>query len=167
MMLSSRIISKLGMAEENLVDKFRQEVYEVFNTSVGLDDLMYLPVAIDPATEFQDCVSSLIRLTGTYNGVVSLHMPSDLATTATRCMRGVKTVNDDDIDDAMGEIANMIAGSFKAHLSRSGADIRLSLPWVMYGKEYIVSLSGNSNHIAVRFATEDDWFLVTAAFEAV
>jgi CheY-specific phosphatase CheX len=65
----------------------------------------------------------------------------------------------------MGEIANMIAGSFKQHLSTGGLDIHLSTPSVVYGKEYVITLGNNPDQITVRFATDDDWFLVAVAFE--
>jgi chemotaxis protein CheX len=72
---------------------------------------------------------------------------------------------DDDVKDALSEIANMIAGSFKQNLSKGGMDIRLSTPSVVYGKEYVITLSNNPDQIAVRFATDDDWFMVSVAFE--
>jgi chemotaxis protein CheX len=72
---------------------------------------------------------------------------------------------DDDVNDAMGEIANMIAGSFKQHLSASGTDVHLSTPSVVYGKDYVIKLGNNPEQIAVRFATDDDWFMVAVAFD--
>jgi len=71
----------------------------------------------------------------------------------------------DDVNDAMGEIANMIAGSFKMHLSKSGLDINLSTPSVVHGKEYMITLGTNPDQIAVRFATDEDWFMVAVAFD--
>jgi chemotaxis protein CheX len=72
---------------------------------------------------------------------------------------------DADVNDAMGEIANMIAGSFKQHLSKSGLDIQLSTPSIVCGKEYVITLGNNPDQITVRFATDDDWFMVAVAFE--
>ena len=70
---------------------------------------------------------------------------------------------DDDVNDAMGEIVNMISGSFKQHLSKSGLDVLLSTPSVVYGKEYILSLGSKPGEIAVRFGTDDEWFIVAVA----
>ena len=165
MTLTNELITSLNITEESLVQVLKDEVHEIFTTMVGLEDLMHLPMQIDPVTEFKDCISALVGLGGAYTGLVSVHMPSDLALRTTRSMLGVKLVNNDDVNDALGEIANMIAGSFKSHLSPSGLDIHISIPSVIYGKEYVITLCNNHNQIAVRFATEDDWFMVSVAFD--
>ncbi|NVN89739.1 MAG: chemotaxis protein CheX [Desulfuromonadales bacterium] len=150
-----------------LTQHLMRDVKEIFSTMVGLDDLLHLPIQIDPITHFSDCVSALVGMAGSFNGLVCLHMPSELAAMATSNMLGmtVREVNED-VHDAMGEIANMIAGSFKQHLSTSGLDVRLSTPSVVTGKEYIVTPHNNPNQIAVRFATDYDWFMVAVAFES-
>lgn len=143
------------------------DVKEIFSTMVGLEDLLHLPIPIDPVTDFKDCVSALVGLAGTCSGLVGLHMPSDLAIRATSSMLGMEVADiDDDVNDAIGEIANMIAGSFKMHLSKSGQDIRLSTPSVVCGKEYVITPGNKPDQIAVRFATDDDWFMVAVAFES-
>lgn len=166
MTISNGLLSSLNTTEEMLSQQLMRDVKEIFGTMVGLEDLLHLPIQIDPRTNFTDCVSSLVGLAGTYNGLVSLHMPSTLAMRATSCMLGMEVTEiDDDVNDAMGEIANMIAGSFKQHLSKSGMDIQISTPSVIHGKEYVISLGSKPDQIAVRFATDDDWFMVAVAFE--
>ena len=165
MTLSQGSIIARGITEEMLTQKLMRDVKDIFGTMVGLEDLLHLPIQIDPVTNFTDCVSSMVGMAGTYNGLVSLHMPCNLAIRATSSMLGMEVTEiDDDVNDALGEIANMIAGSFKQHLSRGGLDIRLSTPSVVYGKEYVIRLSYNADQIAVRFATDDDWFMVAVAF---
>jgi chemotaxis protein CheX len=166
MTISSGLLTSLNTTEELLAQQLMRDVREIFGTMVGLDDLLHLPIQIDPVTNFKDCISALVGLAGTYNGLVSLHMPSSLAMAATSGMIGMEVTElDDDVSDAMGEITNMIAGSFKMHLSKSGLDVNLSTPSVVYGKEYIIALGNSPEQIAVRFATDDDWFLVSVAFE--
>ena len=166
MTISNGLLSSLNTSEELLSQQLMRDVKDIFGTMVGLEDLLHLPIQIDPVTNFTDCISSLVGLAGTYNGLVSLHMPSGLAIRATSCMLGMEVTEiNDDVNDAMGEIANMIAGSFKQHLSTSGMDIQISTPSVIHGKEYVISLGSNPEQIAVRFATDDDWFMVAVAFE--
>lgn len=167
MALSPELLGSLNSTEELLSKQLIRDVKEIFGTMIGLEDLLHLPVQIDPVTNFNDCISSLVGLAGTYNGLVSLHMPSTLALTATSSMLGMTVSElDDDVNDAMGEIANMIAGSFKLHLSKGGLDVHLSTPSVVYGKEYMISLGNNPDQLTLRFATDDDWFLVAVAFDA-
>ena len=166
MTISTGLLKSLNTTEELLSQQLMRDVKDIFGTMVGLEDLLHLPIQIDPVTNFTDCISSLVGLAGTYNGLVSLHMPSDLAIRATSCMLGMEVTEvGDDVNDAMGEIANMVAGSFKQHLSKGGLDVQISTPSVIYGKEYVITLGSNPQQIAVRFATDDDWFMVAVAFE--
>jgi chemotaxis protein CheX len=168
MPLSHELLNSLNSTEDVLVAQLNRDVKEIFTSMVGLDDLLHLPMQIDPVTTFTDCISSMVGLAGHYNGLVSLHMPSGLALKATSSMLGMEVSEiDEDVNDAMGEIANMIAGSFKMHLSKSGADVQLSTPSVVYGKEYIVTLGSNPEQIMLRFATDDDWFMVAVAFDGI
>ncbi len=166
MTLSNGLLSSLHSNEELLIQQLMYDVREIFNTMVGLQDLQPLPVKVEPVTNFKDCISSLIGMAGTYNGLVSLHMPSCLAIRATSSMLDMEVTEvNDDVSDAMGEIANMIAGSFKQHLTTSGLDVLLSTPSIVHGKEYAITLRNNPEQIAVRFTTDDDWFMVAVAFE--
>ena len=166
MTISNDVLRSLNLSEEMLIQLLKRDVINIFSTMVGLDDLLHLPIQIDPVTNFKDCVSSLVGLAGTYNGLVSLHMPSKLALMITGCMLDAEiTEMNDDVNDAMGEIANMIAGSFKQHLSKGGLDIHHSTPSVVNGREYVISLGNNSNQVAVRFAADDHWFMVAVALE--
>lgn len=166
MPLSQGLLSTLNTNEELLGQQLMRDVREIFGTMVGLEDLLHLPVQIDPVTHFKDCVSSMVGMAGTYNGLVSLHMPSELAMRATSCMLGMEVTElNEDVNDAMGEITNMIAGSFKQHLSKGGQDIHISTPSVVFGKEYVITLGSKPEQITVRFATDDDWFMVAVAFD--
>ena len=164
MMLSAGLSESLNTNEE-LLSKLIYDVKEIFSTMVGISDLQYLPIQVDPVTQFQDCISSMVGLAGTYNGLVSLHMSSDLAVKTASDMLGleVSEVNGD-VNFALGEITNMIAGSFKNHISKGGLDVHLSIPTVIYGKEYIFMLRNKPDQIAVRFAKDDDWFIVAVDY---
>lgn len=166
MALSQELLTTLNTTEDALIAKLIHDVKEIFSSMLGLEDLLHLPLQIDPVSHFNDCVSALVGLAGTYNGLVSLHMPSELAIKATSSMLGmdVNEINDD-VNDAMGEIANMIAGSFKMQLSKSGTDVHLSTPSVVCGKEYIISLGSVPEQVVLRFATDEDWFVVAVAFD--
>lgn len=166
MTLSAGLLQSLSSTEDQLLQQLIHDVKEIFTTMVGLEDLLNLPVPIDPVTNFSDCISSLVGFAGKYNGLVSLHLPTNVALHATSCMLGMDVTEiNEDVNDAMGEIANMIAGSFKQHLSTSGVDVHLSTPSIVHGKDYFITLGNNPEQITVRFATDDDWFMVAVAFD--
>ncbi len=82
-------------------------------------------------------ISGIIGLSGDLIGWVALSLPW---TTAQRCVQafiGVDGLADDDVCDAIGELANMIAGSAKSEIE--GKCISISCPSVVRGKELSVS----------------------------
>jgi len=66
----------------------------------------------------------------------------------------------EDVNDALGEIANMLGGSIKQVLSRGGLDINLSIPTVISGEEYTVNAMSDKDCIIVPFLVEGEQFLV-------
>ncbi len=155
-----------GLTGDELAKRLTGDVREVFSTMVDMEDLLHLPMQIDAMTQFENCVTAMVGLAGTYNGLVCIHAPLRQALAITMGMLGMEVREfNDDVRDALGEIANMIAGSFKQHLSRGGADIRLSTPSVITGKEYMVAARNPDDTITLHFATDDDWFVVSVVFE--
>ena len=68
---------------------------------------------------------------------------------------------DADVHDALGEIANMIAGSFKHHFSNGGSDVKLSTPSVLNGKEYVISAGNPADTLSLLFDVDNEWFIVS------
>lgn len=159
-------LAAIDMTEEQLIESLIKDVRDVFVTMVGVEELTHLPLQIGVTTHFKECLTSMVGLAGAYNGLVSVHIPWPLALSFTSSMLGME-VNaiDDDVNDAMGEIANMIAGSFKQHLSSGGSDIQLSTPSVVNGTDYVVSSGNNLENVTLRFGTDTEWFIVALSIE--
>jgi len=142
------------------------DVQNVFSSMVGMHDLLPLPLMTDIVTHFENSVTAMVSLAGAYSGVVSLHAPRNLALNFTSGMLGMEVAEiDGDVHDAMGELANMIAGAFKGHLSSGGADIRISLPSIIAGNEYFISTGKPDDTLSLGFATAQECFLVSAVLE--
>jgi chemotaxis protein CheX len=77
-------------------------------------------------------VSSCVQILGGWNGVVNLSMPSELATLIATTMFDLPAadLSDDEVDDAVGEMANMIGGNVKSLLPGPS---QLSMPAVTVG----------------------------------
>ena len=166
MPMNPETLAAINMTEDELIKSLIKDVQDVFINMVGVEDLMHLPIQIDVTTHFKECLTALVGLAGTYNGLVSVHIPWPLAISFTSLMLGMEVTEiDDDVNDAMGEIANMIAGSFKQHLSKGGSDIQLSTPSVVNGSDYMVSSGNNLENITLKFDTNDEWFMVSLSIE--
>lgn len=156
-----KVLESIELTEEELIKLLIGDIREVFSTMVEMEDLLHVPSLIEPMTHFEDCVTAMIGLAGTYSGMVTVHTPNLLALQITSNMLGmdVEEMNED-VSDALGEIGNMIAGSFKQHLTRGGADTRISTPSVVSGSDYDVSAGTAQDSITLRFLTDDSWFVV-------
>lgn len=77
-------------------------------------------------------VMASVQITGTWQGAVVLLCSSALAHAATAAMfdTDLDAVNQADLDDAMGELANMIGGNIK---NRLPTPCKLGLPTVVCG----------------------------------
>ncbi|HXE97187.1 MAG TPA: chemotaxis protein CheX [Dongiaceae bacterium] len=166
MPMTPETLVAINMTEEQLIKSLIKDVQDVFVNMVGVEDLMHLPIQIDVTTHFQECLTAMVGLAGAYNGLVSVHLPWQLAISFTSSMLGMEVTEiDDDVNDAMGEIANMVAGSFKQHLSKGGSDIQLSTPSVVNGADYFVSSGHSVENITLKFATDAEWFMVAITIE--
>jgi chemotaxis protein CheX len=166
MSLPTSLYDQLGVTEEVLVKQFHNDVQDVFTTMVGVEDLLPLPLQVDPKTHFSDCITAMVGFAGLFNGLVSLHVTQKLALSFTSSMIGMEVSElNEDVSDALGEIANMIAGSFKHHLSKDGHEVRLSTPSVITGKEYVISSGTPTNTLTLLFDSNDEWFMISIVVE--
>lgn len=80
---------------------------------------------------------------GPWEGTVSVECPAPLATAAAAAMFGLapEELGPEEIDDALGELANMTGGGLKALVPGHST---LSLPTVVEGLSYTVSVPGSS-----------------------
>ena len=77
-------------------------------------------------------VSAIIGLTGPATGSVALCFTRTVGCRVASTFAGATlTLDDPDFADALGELANMVAGQAKDHIC--GANVRLSLPRVIAG----------------------------------
>ena len=127
MTLNNDVSAAAGMQEQDMVGYLIHATKEVFNTMVmmSLDDCYPLS---EPITHFHCSVTSMVGLAGTYTGILSIHCPQALALRVTSSMLGMDvTEMGEDVNDALGELANMLGGYVKQSLSKGGMDINLSI----------------------------------------
>ena len=165
MSIAPEILASLNTTQDKLVCQLIEDVQDIYSNMLGTE-LMHLPLEVDPMSQFKDCVSAMVGLGGTYSGLVSVHVPTTLARIFTGAMLGMEVDEvDQDVYDALGEIANMVAGSFKQHISKGGSDIRLSTPSVISGKDYIVQCK-QCDSINLLFDFDEEWFVISVALSA-
>lgn len=120
MSLNYDISSSTRLTEEQVAGYVIDATREVFSTMVMMEVTDAYPLK-EPVTRFKCSITGMVGFAGIYSGVISIHCPVDLALKVTSNMLGIECgeVNED-LNDAIGEIANMLGGNVKQVLSKGG-----------------------------------------------
>ncbi len=148
----------------NLAKHIIDSTQEIFLSMIMLE--------VQPGEPFQredsmltDSISGLVGLAGTTRGLLAIHLSHSAARAVTGAFLGIEVADiDGDVCDAIGELANMLAGSMKTVIDPSGSDIKLSIPSAVYGQEYTVDCLTNATSIAVPFNFSGGAFMVEMQF---
>lgn len=147
--------------EEDMARHVINATKEVFSTMVMMDLEDCFPLQ-ESVNHFQCSVSGMVGMAGLYTGILAIHCPQSFALRITSNMLGMEVEEvGEDVNDALGEIANMLGGHVKMVLSKGGTDINLSIPTVISGEEYSINAMAESDCVVVPFVHEDDRFLVS------
>ena len=146
-------------------DKIIETTQEIFSSM-----MMEVVASSEPVTEssiHNESITGLIGLAGTHKGVLAIHMPNKVAIAVTSSFlgMGVEGINTD-VEDAIGELANMLGGNVKAFLSENGRDISLSLPSTITGEKYNFQMaSDDDDRTVVCFESDSGRFHVELQIE--
>jgi len=150
---------------DNLPEKITTAVDEIFSTMImmNVEPGESIEGKINP---LQASVTGMIGLAGTHKGMLALHLPERLARKITGNFLGIEVEEmDEDVQDAIGELANMLGGNLKSILSENGKDIKLSLPSTIAGEEYHFQSHDEGEAVILPFVTEGDRFVVELRFQ--
>jgi chemotaxis protein CheX len=146
-------------------DKIIESVVEIFTGMV----MMEISVAGEPVTNLgrlQQSITGMVGLAGTHKGVLAVHFPNQVAMDVTGSFLGMEVDEiNADVQDAVGEIANMLGGNLKTILSDRGKDIQLSLPSTISGDEYSFSSQAEVDQIILPFKAPAGIFYVEVELE--
>lgn len=142
-----------------------QGAQEVFSTMLTRELVAGDPVKFS-SSNVKSQVTSMIGLTGDIRGVLALHFPAHIAKTITAIFLGEEVTEiNDDVKDAVGELANMIAGSVKLHSSEAGVDIKLAIPTCVVGQGYMLRGSANTTNIVIPLSMSEGSFWVELLYQ--
>jgi chemotaxis protein CheX len=135
------------------INPFISSLSNTFRTMLSVDVTrgeMWLKQDNAPLHE----ISGVIGLSGKAVGSVVLSLSGELAMKAAShmLMADINEINDD-VTDAVGELANMVAGAAKAELEE--LEMSVSLPNVITGTNYHVRFPSEVKPICIAFTS--DW----------
>lgn len=148
-----------------LNDKIIESTAEIFSTMVMMEVSVRGEVA-DDLLPLQNSITGVIGLAGTHKGVLAIHCPNEVAMAITGSFLGMEVDEiNEDVEDAVGEIANMLGGSVKSILSDNGRDIDLSLPSIIRGESYEFQPTRDVDRFVIPFECDAGKFAVELELE--
>lgn len=106
-------------------------------------------------------ITAMLGLGGDIRGMLAVHCPATVAMAITSSFLGMDIDElNEDVKDAIGEIANMLAGNLKAAFAGHGMKIELALPTSIVGESFRVAGMLGARRVAVPFDMKGSQFLV-------
>lgn len=140
------------------INPFVKAICNTFETMCGLKVTVGAPELKTSDKPLTD-VSSIIGFSGDAAGSVVLHFSFETASKVATAFAGMEiTPEHPDFADAVGELANMVAGGAKAKFE--GLNISVSLPNVVVGSNHNVSASKSTPRIVIPCTTDVGVFQV-------
>jgi len=159
--LDAAVLKDANTTEDAVRETIAEITKGVFSTMVMLDVVDEPPLDA-PVLKFHETVTSMVGLAGSHSGILAIHCPKKLALLVTSNMLGMEMTDvDEDVNDAMGEIANMVGGDVKHIFSPKGADINLSIPTVIYGSDYALESVSSTESLVMPFVCGEERFLLS------
>jgi chemotaxis protein CheX len=99
---------------------------------------------------------------GLLSGACVFKLSSETALAVAARMTGIEfTEVDDTVKDAIGEVCNMLAGSWKGKVPELAANCGLSVPAVITGRDYNLHVQSPEFRLYHVYSFGDDSFTVT------
>ena len=142
-----------------------ESVQEIFSSMVMMD-VSAGGENLAENTPMTDSISGIIGLAGTHKGVLAIHLPHSVAMAITSSFLGMDVAEvNSDVEDAVGELANMLGGSVKSILSEKGRDINLSMPTTISGKQYDFQPTKDAESLVIPCKCDVGGFIIELQLE--
>ncbi len=147
--------------QDFIVESIRQSVSQVFSTMLGseLDTGKFSLETGSP--EVNDGVVSFIGLSGTWAGTGSICCsPAVACRICSLMLMTESSAVDEEVLDAVAELTNMVIGGVKTELESKLGPLGLSIPTVVFGRNFRAKSAGSAEWIVVRFGWDGEILVV-------
>jgi len=156
-MNSTDAIQPMGALQGNWISLIEQAAREVFELMLGTKIQR-----CDDDTHGAANITAMVGLAGGLCGLMALRCNRDTARRMAAKMLGAEpAAHGHEVQDAFGEICNMIAGNFKHQLEEVGANCMLSAPTVIAGSDYSLYPAPDSEEGRITVLFEDNPLTIT------
>jgi chemotaxis protein CheX len=126
---------------------------EVFQTMVFRQLAHKVPIVEGDALRPTSNVVGTVGFAGSSNGLVAFYSTLDAARNIASAMLGMPEdeIERDSMADAIGEITNMIAGSFRTRMAANGDAWAITVPTVTIGSDFYIKPLTNGHRVLIPF----------------
>ena len=148
-----------------IVESLIRSAGDVFSTMLGSElsggEVTVEGTAAGSASEPNDGVVSFIGIAGSWAGTGSLSCsPAMACRVCTAMLMTEATAVNEDVLDAVAELTNMIIGSVKTDLESELGPLGLSIPTVVFGRNFKTRSAATAEWIHVRFLWDGDPLMI-------
>lgn len=141
-------------------DEIVKGARDVFSTMLMVE-LESEATLLNQRLALQSNLSSMIGLGGGIRGVLAVHCPASVAKAITSTFLGMDVEElDEDVKDAIGEIANMVAGNLKVSLAENGVAIELAIPTSVVGESFNITGVAKAQRVVVPLRMNGELFSI-------
>jgi chemotaxis protein CheX len=145
------------MTHEMKVAIVRDAAHSVFETMLGVTLKDCEPTREDNAPVHSEGVVALVGLAGDWAGTGAFRCSAGMAKKVSGLMLMQEFASvDQDVLDAVGEITNMILGNVKTTFEETLGPMGLSIPTVIYGRNFITRSVGRCEWSVIPFELDGD-----------
>jgi len=117
----------------------------------------------DPSMELSGSkVVGCVSFTGDVIGNICVHVSKEFGRVMAAAMMGMEVdeIEDDEINDVIGEVSNMVGGDMKSKLCDAGFPCVLSIPNVTSGRDFKIESKGWMRHEKIAFQHQEELSMV-------
>lgn len=143
--------------EKTIVEYVRSSTAGVFSTMLGLEVTSEPEYTDADAPAVSDGVLAIVGLAGSWTGAGVITCSAAFACRICNqlLMTEATSVNEE-VLDAVGEVANMVVGNFKTMIEEHLGPLGLSIPTVIYGRNFTSRSLGTNHWIVLPFKCEGE-----------
>lgn len=150
----------------NIINPFLAATVNVLETLAGITPTPGKPFLKKDQIAMGD-VSAIIGITGAAQGSMALTFSESciLAVVSGLFHETVSEFNEE-VEDAVGELTNMICGDARRRLGEGGFSLQAGIPTIVSGKSHSIRHVHQGPRLAIPFSTPHGTFVVEVAFNS-
>lgn len=151
--------------QERLIQEMTAATDSVMATMMGITAVPGAPIVDSPGPGPIGGVSAMVGIVGPWVGTGAVSCDEPLACLlAGRMLMSEYTEINEEVLDAIGEIANMIIGNVKTNLEASYGPLALGVPTVTYGRDFATRSMVKQSWLMVPFDCEGRQLFIQMQF---